>query len=164
MSTTTQSLSLRALLKSAVRRAGLADRAPRVYGVTPPVLALASAATTEGGLLLVVPTDRDLEQVVADARLFLAALEGLSGDALRQLHRSATVEAALSGLEATDAGLADRLRQRIAAAIEERSGAYLARHGQHGMAVGAVLFDRARRIRAGGPVGGPLLEALGRAT
>jgi transcription-repair coupling factor (superfamily II helicase) len=78
MSTTTQSLSLRALLKSAVRRAGLADRAPRVYGVTPPVLALASAATTEGGLLLVVPTDRDLEQVVADARLFLAALEGLS--------------------------------------------------------------------------------------
>jgi cobalt-precorrin-5B (C1)-methyltransferase len=100
----------------------------------------------------------------AEVLTALAALEGLSGDALRQLHRSATVEAALSGLEATDAGLADRLRQRIAAAIEERSGAYLARHGQHGMAVGAVLFDRARRIRAGGPVGGPLLEALGRAT
>jgi len=42
--TTTQSLSLRALLKDGVRRAGLADRVARVYGVTPPVLALASAA------------------------------------------------------------------------------------------------------------------------
>jgi len=75
--TTTQSLSLRALLKDGVRRAGLADRVARVYGVTPPVLALASAATAAGGLLLVVPTDRDVDQVVDDARFFVAALEGL---------------------------------------------------------------------------------------
>ena len=45
---------------------------------------------------------------------------------------------------------------RLAATIEERSRNYLARHGESGMAVGAVLFDRGRRIRAAGPVGGPL--------
>jgi transcription-repair coupling factor (superfamily II helicase) len=76
-SLTSQSLSLRALLKAAARRAGLTDQAARVHGVTPPALALAAAATAEGGLVLVVPTDRDVDQVVADARFFVATLEGL---------------------------------------------------------------------------------------
>jgi hypothetical protein len=62
---------------------------------------------------------------------------------------------------AADPELAERLRRRLAATIEARSRDYLARHGESGMAVGAVLFDRGRRIRARGPVGGPLLEALG---
>jgi cobalt-precorrin-5B (C1)-methyltransferase len=77
------------------------------------------------------------------------------------LHAAPTVEAALAGLEAADAERAERLRRRLAATIEDRSRDYLANHGESGMAVGAVLFDRGRRIRAAGPVGGPLLEALG---
>ncbi|MCS5697590.1 cobalt-precorrin-5B (C(1))-methyltransferase CbiD [Cyanobium sp. FGCU-52] len=97
----------------------------------------------------------------AEVLTALAALEGLSGAALADLHAAPTVEAALAGLEAADPGRAEQLRRRLAASIEERSRDYLARHGESGMAVGAVMFDRGRRIRAAGPVGGPLLEALG---
>ena len=90
----------------------------------------------------------------------LAALDGLGGDALAELHAAATVEAALEGLERRDPDLAERLRRRVAAAIESRTVAYLARHAAAGPLVGAVLFDRARRIRATGPVGQALLEAF----
>jgi len=90
----------------------------------------------------------------------LAALEGLSGAALAELHGAATVEAGLAGLELADPALAERLRRRIARTIEVRTGAYLQRHGADGPAVGAVLFDRSRRIRAQGPVGASLLEAF----
>ncbi len=96
----------------------------------------------------------------AEVLTALAALEGVAGDALIALHRSATVEAALQGLEAVDPALTDRLRRRIAGAIEERSATYLHRHGSPAMEVGAVLFDRSRRICARGPLGGPLLKRL----
>jgi cobalt-precorrin-5B (C1)-methyltransferase len=89
-----------------------------------------------------------------------AALEGLTGESLAALHAAPTVEAALAGLEAADPALAQGLRDRLAAAVETRSAAYLARHGGVGLVVGAVLFDRGRRVRAVGPVGGPLLQAL----
>jgi len=96
----------------------------------------------------------------AEVLTAFAALEGLAGPPLQALHAAPTVEAALAELEATDPALAQRLRDRLAAAVESRSAAYLARHGGGGLAVGAVLFDRSRRIRAAGPIGGPLLEAL----
>jgi cobalt-precorrin-5B (C1)-methyltransferase len=96
----------------------------------------------------------------AEVLTAFAALEGLAGLPLQALHGAATVEAALAELEAADPALAQRLRDRLAAAVETRSGAYLARHGGGSLAVGAVLFDRSRRIRAAGPIGGPLLEAL----
>jgi cobalt-precorrin-5B (C1)-methyltransferase len=96
----------------------------------------------------------------AEVLTAFAALEGLVGPPLRALHSAATVEAALAELEATDSALAQRLRDRLAAAVESRSASYLARHGGGSMAVGAVLFDRSRRICAAGPIGGPLLEAL----
>lgn len=101
---------------------------------------------------------------LADGRLEIltahAALEGLGGEALRELHAAATVEAALSDLERRDTALAGRVRQRLAEAIERRSHDYLARHDGGGPAVGAVLFDRGRRIRACGPVGERLLRDL----
>jgi|GEM_PF-64422 len=96
----------------------------------------------------------------AEVLTAFAALEGLAGPPLQALHGAATVEAALAELEAADPALAQRLRARLAAAVETRSCAYLARHGGGSLAVGAVLFDRSRRIRAAGPIGGPLLEAL----
>ena len=96
----------------------------------------------------------------AEVLTAFAALEGLAGPPLRALHGAATVEAALAELEAADPALAQRLRARLAAAVETRSRAYLARHGGGSLAVGAVLFDRSRRIRAAGPIGGPLLEVL----
>jgi cobalt-precorrin-5B (C1)-methyltransferase len=96
----------------------------------------------------------------AEVLAALAALEGLTGPPLEALFAAATVEAALAQLQAADPGLAERLRARLAATIEQRAAAYLARHGAGPMAIGAVLFDRGRQVCALGPVGRGLLEAL----
>jgi transcription-repair coupling factor (superfamily II helicase) len=59
-----------------------------VTGLTPPAKALfvASSAATDASVVLVVPTDADVEQMTSDVRFFLAALEGLSdSDAERQV-------------------------------------------------------------------------------
>ncbi|MCP9850277.1 cobalt-precorrin-5B (C(1))-methyltransferase CbiD [Cyanobium sp. Morenito 9A2] len=96
----------------------------------------------------------------AEVLTSLAALEGLQGKALRLLHGAPTVEAALAMLADDDPALADRLRQRMAEAIEQRSAAYLARYGALELLIGAVLFDRRRRISALGPRGAQLWEAF----
>ena len=90
----------------------------------------------------------------------LAALQGMPAPQLAALHAAASVESALAELEQWDVAAAEGLRARVAAAVEERSAAYLARYGQQAMAVGAVLFDRQRRICARGPLGVQLLEAF----
>ena len=96
----------------------------------------------------------------AEVLTALAALEGLTGPPLEALFAAATVEAALAQLQAADPQLVERLRARLAATIEQRATAYLARHGAGPMAIGAVLFDRGRQVCALGPVGRGLLEAL----
>src|SRR5262245_28823885 len=77
----TTSLTLRALLSRAASAASL-DKASRVVaGLTPPAKALAGVAvarTATEVTLLVVPTDKDVEQMTSDARFFYAALEGAS--------------------------------------------------------------------------------------
>ena len=83
MSTTaTPSLTLRALFSRAAVAAGF-DRLTGVSaGLTPAAKALAAVAAARvhrGVTLLVVPTDRDVEQTVADARFFYSALEGATG-------------------------------------------------------------------------------------
>ena len=95
----------------------------------------------------------------AEVLTALAALEGLTGSALAALHDAPTVEAALRQLEEANPPLASRLRQRLAATIERRSADYLTRHGAAGPAVGAALFDRARCLRAVGPIGEQLWRA-----
>jgi cobalt-precorrin-5B (C1)-methyltransferase len=90
----------------------------------------------------------------------LAALQGISGPALERLHDAASVEEALTGLAAADPAAAERLRARLAAAVEERSAAYLSRYGQRGLVVGAVLFDRRRSLCAQGPLGTELLRVF----
>jgi transcription-repair coupling factor (superfamily II helicase) len=73
------SLTLRALLKTAVSRAGMGVRAPRVSGLTTQAKALfTAAAAARDAVLLVVPTDGDVERMTGDVRFFLTALEGLS--------------------------------------------------------------------------------------
>ena len=99
----------------------------------------------------------------------MAALEGLCPDQLTALHSAPTVESAMADLQAWDPRLAERLWRRITATIEQRSQDYLARHGAGprdgcSLLVGVVLFDRARRVVAGGPEGMAMLEALGRPT
>jgi len=78
---TATSLTLRALLSQAAARAALDKLAPVTAGLTPAAKALAavSAARGSSGLtLLVVPTDKDVESLVSDARFFYGALEGAS--------------------------------------------------------------------------------------
>jgi cobalt-precorrin-5B (C1)-methyltransferase len=87
----------------------------------------------------------------------LAALQGLSTAQLQRLYVAASVEEALQDLERQEPAAAVALRARVAAAVEERTDAYLARYGQ---TVGAVLFDRSRRLCAEGPLGAELLKAF----
>jgi transcription-repair coupling factor (superfamily II helicase) len=74
---TSSSLTLRALLKSATSRLRMGVPAGRVTGLSAPAKAMFAAATaSRDRVLLVVPTDRDVESMTADARLFFSALEG----------------------------------------------------------------------------------------
>ncbi len=77
----TTSLTLRALLGQAVDRLQLDRQNAKMAGLSPAAKGLAVAAMARGhkGVTLVVaPTDRDADQLVADARFFYAALEGAS--------------------------------------------------------------------------------------
>ncbi len=79
--TTATSLTLRALLSQTTARVALDHLAPVTAGLTPAAKALAAVAAARGasGLtVLVVPTDKDVEQLVGDARFFYSALEGAS--------------------------------------------------------------------------------------
>jgi transcription-repair coupling factor (superfamily II helicase) len=81
----TSSLTLRSLFKSAASKAGLDKLVPVTAGLTPTAKALAvvSAARARAGVtLVVVPTDKDVEQLTADARFFWSALEGASEHAI----------------------------------------------------------------------------------
>jgi cobalt-precorrin-5B (C1)-methyltransferase len=97
----------------------------------------------------------------AEVLTALAALEGVAGPPLEALHGAPTVEAALAGLHDHNPALATRLRQRVAAAIERRAAQYVERHGvdSASLAVGAVLFDRSRRVCASGPLGARFWDA-----
>src|SRR5258708_11350588 len=78
-SSTSTSLTLRALLKTAAGRLGLGVSGRGVSGLTPAAAALfAAAAAARDRVVLVAPTDADVEQLTSDARFFLAALEGVS--------------------------------------------------------------------------------------
>src|SRR4029434_1934350 len=77
----TTSLTLRALLSRAASAAVLDKPSRRIAGLTPAAKALAgvvSARSATEVTLLVVPTDKDVEQMTSDARFFYAALEGAS--------------------------------------------------------------------------------------
>jgi transcription-repair coupling factor (superfamily II helicase) len=79
VSQTSTSLTLRSLLKSAVGRIRSGAPAQRVTGLSNAAKALyVASAAGEGPSLVVVPTEADAEQMTADARFFLAAIEGLS--------------------------------------------------------------------------------------
>ncbi len=78
---TSSSLTLRAILKEAASRLRMGVPSGRITGLTAPAKAMFAAASAAKALtVLVVPSDADVEVLTADARFFVAALEGL-GDA-----------------------------------------------------------------------------------
>ena len=102
---------------------------------------------------------------IADGRAAVltafAALEGLTGPALEQLHSAATVEAALRHLRHQHPHLSSRLEARLLAEVEQQAQAYVARHSQHGPTVGVMVFDGRRQVH-GSPNGERLMTALRR--
>ena len=101
---------------------------------------------------------------VADGRAAVltafAALEGVTGSELEQLHRAPTVEAALNTLRLNNPGLSSRLEARLLMEAERQARAYVARHGEHVPEVGVVVFDGHRQVRGAGPHGQRLLNTL----
>ena len=78
---TATSLTLRALFSQAAAKATFDRPSPVIAGLTPAAKAFAAAFTARaasGIAVLVVPTDKDVEQITADARFFYGALEGAS--------------------------------------------------------------------------------------
>ena len=72
------SLTLRALFKSVAAQAGLGGPGP-ISGLSAAAKGFAiAAAATDVPVVVIVPTDGDVEQMVADVRFFLGALAGLS--------------------------------------------------------------------------------------
>ncbi len=78
-STTSTSLTFRALLKTAVGRLGLGAPGRAVSGLTNSAKALfAASAAARATVVLIAPSDADVEQLTSDARFFISAVEGLS--------------------------------------------------------------------------------------
>ena len=79
------SLALRSLLTGVIRETGLQSPTRRLSGASAPVRALAIAAAakrlSEGTVLLVLPTDAEIDNAVGDICFFLGVLEG-SADAV----------------------------------------------------------------------------------
>jgi transcription-repair coupling factor (superfamily II helicase) len=86
VSTSTSSLNLRALLKTAIARSRMDTPVRTVSGLTDSAKALFVAASAQalphGVVLYVVPTDGDIDQATADIGFFAGALEGLSASAV----------------------------------------------------------------------------------
>ena len=87
MSTAASSLAFRALLKSAAAAAGLARKPSRLSGVSPAAAAFHLAVVAQDApVVVIVPTDAEIDAMVADSAFFLAALLGWSEtDAARQV-------------------------------------------------------------------------------
>jgi transcription-repair coupling factor (superfamily II helicase) len=85
---TAPSLALRSLLTGVIRETGLQSPTRRLSGATSPVRALAVAAAAkrmpEGTVLLVLPTDADIESAVGDICFFLGVLEGSADTVVSQ--------------------------------------------------------------------------------
>jgi len=80
---TIPSLTLQSLLRSASARAGLTNSASReavsCAGLTPAAQVFAASVFARiGPLVVVVPTDKDIQRVTNDARFFLSGLDGLA--------------------------------------------------------------------------------------
>ncbi|MEW6323411.1 MAG: transcription-repair coupling factor [Acidobacteriota bacterium] len=88
MSTAT-SLTVRSLVTSTLSRSGLRGDLSAVTGLTPPARALAVAGQAHDApdhlVLLVVPTDAEVDVAASDIRFFLAAIEGLADSAAERL-------------------------------------------------------------------------------
>ena len=138
-----------------------------------PLLVAAAAEGVEDLLLLgyqgklvklaggIFHTHHHLADGRSEVLVALAVDLALPQPQLQQLRTAASVEAALTDLEAHDPVKADALRQAMATAVERRGRDYVQRYGDWPLRVGAVLFDRSRQRRWAGPAGVAVLQQWG---
>ncbi|WP_320665141.1 cobalt-precorrin-5B (C(1))-methyltransferase CbiD [Prochlorococcus sp. MIT 1223] len=102
---------------------------------------------------------------LADSRLeiltYLAVQEGIPQYLIESLSKMKTIEQAFLLLDKEHSDIAKSLWLRIAREIEFRSSKYLGRYVHSSMEIGAVLFDRHRKLRWFGPHGLKQLGSLG---
>ncbi len=91
---------------------------------------------------------------LADARIeilvYLAVKEEVPLEIIQKLSQSNTVEDALLVLESFSLFMADKLWNKLSDTIEKRSTEYINRYIKTDMKVGAIIFDRNRKIRWSG--------------
>ena len=91
---------------------------------------------------------------LADARIeilvYLAVKEEVPLEIIQKLSQSNTVEDALLILESFSLSMADKLWNKLSDTIEKRSTEYINRYIKTDMKVGAIIFDRNRKIRWSG--------------
>ena len=91
---------------------------------------------------------------LADARIeilvYLAVKEEVPLEIIQKLSQSNTVEDALLILECFSLSMANKLWNKISDTVEKRSIEYVNRYTKTDMKVGAIIFDRNRKIRWSG--------------
>ena len=144
------------------RQAGLEPRI-KVGNWMGPVLVAAAEAGVQDLLLLgyhgklvklaggIFHTHHHLADGRQEVLIALGLDAGLTRLQLEQLRSAASVDGAMNALEAQDPAAASRLWDRLAAAVEQRSAAYVARYGRWSIRIGVALFDRSRQLRRWGP-------------
>jgi len=94
---------------------------------------------------------------LADGRIeilvYLAVLEQVPWEIIRQLSKLNTVDDALLLLEKYSKSLADKLWNKLSNLVEERSFKYINRYTKTEMLIAAVIFDKQRKIRWSGQNG-----------
>ncbi|WP_269623551.1 cobalt-precorrin-5B (C(1))-methyltransferase CbiD [Prochlorococcus marinus] len=92
---------------------------------------------------------------LADSRLeiliALAVKEGIPYPLIQSLQDASSIEAALLILENKDIVSTNKLWERIALEVEKRSIEYVNHYFSSSMEIGAVLFDRKRKLRWASP-------------
>ena len=82
--------------------------------------------------------------------VYLAVKENVPIGIIKKLSQSNTIEDALLLLETFSLSIADKLWNKLSDTIERRSMEYVSRYTKTDMLVGAIMFDRKRRIRWSG--------------
>ena len=100
--------------------------------------------------------DNRLETLIA-----LAFKEGISSNLIKGFESADSIEEALLILERNDLTSAKRLWARLAFEVEKRSKQYLQRYVSSSIEIGALMFDRKRKLRWAGPYAFNKMKSLG---
>ncbi len=100
--------------------------------------------------------DNRLETLIS-----LAFKEGISSTLIKAFENAESIEEALLILESKDIMSAKRLWERLVTEVEKRSKQYVQRYDSSSIEIGAIMFDRNRKLRWAGPIAFNTMKSLG---